>query len=251
MAKVRIQKALARAGVASRRVVEDMLLQGRITVNGTLVTDVPCFIDPEADDVRVDGQPVRKQQPRKVHYLLNKPQKVVCTQRDPQNRPRAVDLIPDIPQRVYCVGRLDADSTGLIILTNDGDLTQFLTHPRHGVEKTYVVEIEGRLDEKKVQRIKDGVWVDGRPGGGAKVRVLRRSAKRSLLQIALTEGRNREIRRTLARLGHKVRRLKRTAIGPITDRGLKIGSYRALRAKEVETLWRSGRQWLKQGDGNE
>ena len=251
MAKVRIQKALARAGVASRRVVEEMLLDGRVTVNGKLVTDVPCFIDPETDDVRVDGRSVRKQEPRKVYYLLNKPKKVVCTQRDPEGRPRAVDLIPDVPQRVYCVGRLDADSTGLVLLTNDGDLTQFLTHPRHGVEKTYVVEIEGRLDENEVQQLKEGVWLDGRPGSGAQVRVLRRNPKRSLLQITLTEGRNREIRRTLARLGHKVRRLKRTAIGPITDKGLKIGSHRRLRAREVEKLWRSGRQWLKQGDGNE
>ncbi len=263
MAKVRIQKALAHAGVASRRVAEEMLVQGRVTVNGNLVTDLPCFVDPETDDILVDGRRVRKQEPAKVHYLLNKPRKVVCTQRDPQNRPRAVDIIPDIPQRVYCVGRLDADSTGLIILTNDGDLTQFVTHPRHGVEKTYVVEIEGRLDENKMRKLKAGVYLDGRPGSGAKVRVLKRSSKRSLLEITLREGRNREIRRTLARLGHRVRRLKRTAIGPITDRGLKIGSYRRLRPGEIERLRRSGRQSAqqqesgtkskdgKQGDGNE
>lgn len=248
MAKVRIQKALAHVGVASRRIVEEMLMEGRVTVNGELVRDLPCFVDPETDDIRVDGRRVRKREQPKVHYLLNKPQKVVCTQRDPQKRTRAVDLIPDIPQRVYCVGRLDADSTGLIILTNDGDLTQFVTHPRYGVEKTYVVEIEGRLDEKKVQKLKDGVYLDGRSGSGAKVRVLKRGNKRSLLEVTLREGRNREIRRTLARLGHKVRRLKRTAIGPITDRGLKIGSYRRLRPQEVQRLRRSGRQSVQQQD---
>ncbi|MGC9455800.1 MAG: pseudouridine synthase [Phycisphaerae bacterium] len=246
MAKERIQKVLAHAGVASRRVIEEMILQGRVTVNGELLTDLPCFIDPRKDDVRVDGRRVRKQEAPKVYYLLNKPQKVVCTQRDPQNRPRAVDLIPDIPQRVYCVGRLDADSTGVIILTNDGDLTEFVTHPRYGVEKTYVVEIDGRLDEKKVQKLKDGVYLDGRPGSGSKVRVLRSNNRRSLLEITLREGRNREIRRTLARLGHKVRRLKRTAIGPVTDRGLKIGSYRRLSPSEVEKLRRSGRQSVRQ-----
>ncbi|MFP3938136.1 MAG: pseudouridine synthase [Phycisphaerae bacterium] len=246
MATERIQKVLAHAGVASRRVIEEMILQGRVTVNGELVKDLPCFIDPRKDDVCVDGRRVRRQESPKVYYLLNKPQKVVCTQRDPQNRPRAVDLIPDIPQRVYCVGRLDADSTGVIILTNDGDLTEFVTHPRYGVEKTYVVEIQGRLDERKVQKLKDGVYLDGRPGSGAKLRVLRSNNKRSLLEITLREGRNREIRRTLARLGHKVRRLKRTAIGPVTDRGLKIGSYRRLSRSEVEKLRRSGRQSVKQ-----
>lgn len=246
MAKERIQKVLAHAGVASRRMVEEMLLEGRVTVNGKLVTDLPCFVDPAKDDVRVDGRRVRKQEPTKVYYLLNKPQKVVCTQRDPENRPRAVDLIPEIPQRVYCVGRLDADSTGLIILTNDGDLTEFLTHPRYGVDKTYVVEIDGRLDERKVQKLKDGVYLDGRAGSGSKVRVLRSNNRRSLLEVTLREGRNREIRRTLARLGHRVRRLKRVAIGPITDKGVKIGNYRPLRTQEVERLRRSGRQSVKQ-----
>jgi len=242
MSKLRIQKFLSEAGVASRRQVETMILDGRITVNGKLVGDLPCFVDAEVDEIRVDGRRVRKPMERRVYYLLNKPRGVVCTQRDPQGRPRAVDLIPRTSQRVYCVGRLDADSTGLLVLTNDGHLTQLLTHPSHGVAKTYVVEIDGRLEDDEFGRLKAGMWLGPKRTRGARVKVLRRGPKRSLLEITLTEGRNREIRRMLARLGHKVRRLKRTAIGPITDRGLKIGNWRPMKGREVAMLKRTASQ---------
>jgi len=240
MSKLRIQKFLSEAGAASRREAETMILDGRITVNGKLVSDVPCFVDAAADDIRVDGRRVQRPDARRAYYLLNKPRGVVCTQRDPQGRPRAVDLVPRTSQRVYCAGRLDADSTGLLVLTNDGQLTQLLTHPSHGVAKTYVVEIDGRLEGDELDRLKAGMWLGPKRARGAHVKVLRRGAERSLLEIRLTEGRNREIRRMLARLGHKVRRLKRTAIGPITDRGLKIGNWRPMKGREVAMLKRSG-----------
>jgi len=242
MPKVRIQKLLAEAGVASRRAAEQMILEGRITVNGSLVLHVPCFVDPSADDIRVDGQPVRKRPSRKVYLLLNKPRGVVCTQSDPQRRPRAVDLVPPAGERIYCVGRLDVDSTGLILLTNDGELTQYLTHPRYGVRRTYVVETEGQLDEGQMATLKKGFWMDGRRVQGAAVKVLGRMATRSWLEIQVAEGPNREVRRILAKFGHRVRRMKRVAIGPITDRGLKIGHFRPLLPEEVELLRRSGRE---------
>ncbi len=240
--QVRIQKHLAALGVASRRAVEQMLLDGRITVNGKLVTDLPCFVTPSEDEIRVDGQRLAKRRPKKIYFLLNKPKGVVCTQHDPQGRTRAVDLIPPTTQRIYCVGRLDADSTGLIILTNDGELTQHLTHPRYGVAKTYVAEVAGRLGGEELEKLKAGIWLDGRRTRGGRVKVLHRGPQRTLLEIQLTEGRNREIRRVLARLGHRVRHLKRVAIGPIKDRGLKIGSLRRLTPADVAKLRRSVRE---------
>jgi pseudouridine synthase len=240
---IRIQKVMAQAGVASRRASEEMIAEGRVRVNGQVVRDLPIFVDPSTDEIRVDGKPLTKapRGEKKVYFLLNKPKGVVCTQKDELNRPRAVDLLPDIPQRVYCVGRLDQDSTGLVLLTNDGELTNYLTHPRHEVEKTYVVEIDGKLNEQEVQRLKRGIYLDGNPTGGAGLKVLRRGRNQSLLEIRLREGRNREIRRILARLGHKVRKLKRVAIGPVTSRGLKAGSCRKLSVKEVEALRHTGK----------
>ena len=240
--RMRIQKALAAEGIASRRAIEEMILEGRVTVNGERIDRLPCFVDLSEDDVRVDGKAVRRgRQTRKVYFLLNKPRGVVCTQRDPQGRPRAVDLLPAMAERVYPVGRLDVDSTGLILLTNDGELTEHLTHPRYGVVKTYVVAIAGRIDSGRAAALRKGLYLDGRRTQGAGIKILQRGPQRSLLEITLREGRNREIRRMLARLGHNVRRLKRVAIGPVTDRGLRIGNFRALRPAEVTRLRRSGR----------
>ena len=245
MAKTRIQKVLSEAAVASRRAIEQMVLEGRISVNGQTVTKLPCFVDAAADRILVDGRIVRKRPAQKMYFLVNKPRGVLCTQSDPQGRPRAVDLVPEMPgARVYCVGRLDADSTGLLLLTNDGELTEYLTHPRYGVPKTYVVEINGALSADQIARFKSGVFVGGKPTSRAAVTVLRKSPTRSLLEVTLTEGRNREIRRILLKLGVKVKRLKRVAIGPITDRGLKIGSVRVLRAVEVARLRRCGERPL-------
>lgn len=239
MAKIRIQKALSSAGLASRRAVEQMVLAGRITVNGRTVTELPCFVEP-TDEILVDGQTVPKRPPRKVYVLLNKPRGVVCTQKDAPryDRPRAVDLIPDIGARVYCVGRLDEDSTGLIILTNDGELTNRLTHPRYGVEKTYVVRVAGRLTGQDVAGARRGMFLDGRRSAAAAMKVLRSGPMESLVEVKLSEGRNRQVRRMLVRLGHKVRRLHRSAIGTVTDRGLKIGKFRHLKYSEVASLRR-------------
>ncbi|MFP4054661.1 MAG: pseudouridine synthase [Phycisphaerae bacterium] len=242
MGKLRIQKYLAEAGVASRRAAEEMVTEGRVEVNGKILVDLPIFVAPDADEVIVDGKPVRPSDAKagRMYFLLNKPRGVVCTQSDPQGRPRAVDLIPSLPSRVYCVGRLDLDSTGLIVLTNDGDLTEYLTHPRHQVTKTYVVEIPSRVEGDAINVIKKGIYLDGKKTQRSAVKVLKRDRNRTLMEIRLTEGRNREIRRMLARVGYKVRRLHRKAIGPITDRGVKIGNYRPLRPAEVEALRSAG-----------
>jgi len=237
MAKVRIQKVLAAAGIASRRAVEQMVLDGRITVNGQTVTALPCFVEP-SDKIHVDGQTVAKRPAKLTYILLNKPRGVICTQRDEPgfDRPRAVDLVGRIGRRVYCVGRLDADSTGLIVLTNDGELTDRLTHPRYGVVKTYIARVAGRIETKDLAALRRGVFLDGGRTSRATVKVLRRGGNESLLELKICEGRNRQVRRTLSGLGHKVRRLHRSAVGPVTDSGLKIGKFRHLTAAEVASL---------------
>ncbi len=243
MGKLRIQKWLSQAGVASRRAAEEMILEGRVSVNGEPVTELPCFVTPGQDDIRIDGKKVRttpRTAGKKAYVLLNKPRGVVCTQSDPHGRPRAVDMVPEIDRRIYCAGRLDLDSTGLIVLTNDGDFCNFLTHPRYEVEKTYVVEVDGEVAGDQLEKLKKGMYLDGKRTQGAWVKALRRRPGRSVLEIKLTEGRNREIRRLMARLGHEVRRLKRTAIGPITDRGLKIGHHRFLTSREIRQLRQAG-----------
>ena len=242
MGKQRIQKVLSRFGVASRRAIEQMVADGLVSVNGRTVRKLPCFVDPQADLIRLDGRTLNLGPDRqKVYYLLNKPRGVVCTQVDPSGRPRAVDIVPHPAGRIYCVGRLDKESTGLIILTNDGELTEYLTHPSHGVMKTYAVEVDGLVTGDQIEKLRKGVYIDGKRTGGVWIKVLRRRVKTTSLEIRLTEGRNREIRRMLARLGNKVRRLKRIAIGPVTDRGLKIGNYRILTQRDVARLRTCGR----------
>ncbi|MCP4375059.1 MAG: rRNA pseudouridine synthase [bacterium] len=237
--KIRIQKLLSTIGIASRRAVEQMVLEGRVSVNGRTRTKLPVLIHQGSDEICVDGMMVDITPPDKVYYLLNKPQGTVCTQQDPAGRRRAIDLIREAPQGVHCVGRLDMDSTGLIVMTNDGDLTDYLTHPKHGIPKTYVVEIAGRLDEQQMASLKAPAYLDGRKTSGLQVKSLRRGYDRSVLEITLREGRNREIRRLLARLGHKVFKLKRTAIGTLTDRGVKVGNFRVLKRNEVDRLFKT------------
>ncbi len=234
--KVRIQKMLAEAGVASRRACEEMVADARVRVNRKLVTELPCFVDPDADKVTVDGRSIHRSTEPKMYVLLNKPKGVVCTNSDPSGRTRAIDMVSEIPRRLFCVGRLDADSTGVIVLTDDGEFANRISHPRYGLAKTYVVEVDGFVKGDAIETLKAGMYIDGKRTSGAAVRVIKRSKTHTLLEIRLTEGRNREIRRMLARLGYKVRSLRRTAIGPITDRGIKTGKHRVLTDKEVKAL---------------
>jgi 23S rRNA pseudouridine2605 synthase len=249
--KQRIQKVLAAAGVASRRAVEEMVLEGRVAVNGQTVRRLPILIDPDVDQVEVDGEDVRLRNSRKperapggerVYVLLNKPKGVYCTNVAQGAQVRAIDLLPAvIRQRVFPVGRLDADSKGLLLLTNDGDLTQHLTHPRYGVPKTYRAIIDGFLSPKELEQLESGIWLGDRRGRGikttvAKVRVTKRLRERSVLEITLREGKNREVRRMLADLGHKVRDLTRITMGPLSLDRLPVGKCRPLMPNELRAL---------------
>ncbi len=229
----RLQKVLAAAGLGSRRRCEELILAGRVEVERRVVTTLGTRADPRQQDIRVDG--VSLPRPRHVYFLVNKPTGVVSTNNDPAGRPRVVDLIP-YPGRLFTVGRLDMSSEGLILVTNDGELANRLTHPRYGVEKTYQVEVAGMLDRKELEKLRQGVHLAEGFAHVVAAKVIRQYKQSSLLEIVLNEGRNREIRRLLARVGHKVERLKRVAIGPLRLADLPVGHVRPLARDEVRQL---------------
>jgi 23S rRNA pseudouridine2605 synthase len=226
---VRLQKVLARAGFGSRRVCDDLIAAGRVRVNGG-VAELGRRVDPEADAVEVDGVPVSVRSGL-VYYLLNKPAGVVTTADDPQGRPTVVSLVPDDP-RVFPVGRLDFETEGLLLLTNDGDLTHRLTHPSFGVEKEYLAEVEGEPSPGAVTRLRKGIELDDGVTAPAKVS----AAAPNALRITIHEGRNRQVRRMCEAVGHPVVRLVRTRIGPIAERSLRPGEWRELTDAEVRAL---------------
>ncbi|MGI5952120.1 MAG: pseudouridine synthase [Brooklawnia sp.] len=231
---IRLQKVLAQAGVASRRASEELIAEGRVEVNGQIVTEQGTRVNPERDTIRVDGS--RIPPPRRHLYLvLNKPRGVVSTMDDPQARPDLNQYVPR-HQRLFHVGRLDTDTEGLLILTNDGDFANKLAHPSHEVPKTYLAEVEGRVDNKTLRRLQKGLLLDDGPIKPDKVRLVTRAANRSLVQLTLHEGRNRIVRRIFDSIGHPVRQLSRIAIGPVGLGQLAIGTTRELTREELGGL---------------
>ncbi|HVK16360.1 MAG TPA: pseudouridine synthase [Fimbriiglobus sp.] len=230
----RLNKFLAHAGVGSRRHCDELIARGRVKIDGARVSDLGTKVDPEAQKVTVDDQPVRAERP--VYWAVHKPQGYLCTNHDPAGRPLALDLIPHVNQRVYTVGRLDEGSEGLLLLTNDGDLAQALTHPRYGVEKTYQVLVAGKPSRQDLQKLLDGVWLSDGKVQAKNVRRLKPQGDSTWLRVVLAEGKNREIRRMLAKLGHKVMRLKRVSVGPVHLDRLPKGKSRKLSLPEIEAL---------------
>ena len=228
----RLQKILSQAGVASRRASEKLMIDGRVTVNGTTILELGTKADAARDDIRVDGRRIKIPE-RHIYLLVNKPRGYVTTRSDPQKRPTVIDLIAGVREYVYPVGRLDFDSEGLLILTNDGDLAAKLTHPRHGVPRVYEARVLGVPDEHDIRRLAKGVTVDGERTGPADVTS---SAGRATCAITVREGRNRQVRKMCDAIGHPVDELRRVAIGPIRDARLKPGAWRPLTAHEVERL---------------
>ncbi|HYO46930.1 MAG TPA: pseudouridine synthase [Gemmatimonadota bacterium] len=232
----RLQKVLARAGLGSRRAVEEMIQAGRIAVNGTTAR-LGQRVDPSKDKVEVDGSGVPLDVDL-VHYLLNKPTGVVTTADDPTGRPTVLDLV-ELPARVWPAGRLDIDSEGALILTNDGELSHRLTHPSFEVPKTYVVKVGGSVSERSIRALARGVELEDGRTRPAKVTPLDRSGGSTLVEITITEGRNRQVRRMFDAVGHRVLGLVRTAIGPLKLGHLKPGSVRKLSPAEVRSLYRA------------
>lgn len=236
---VRLQKILSQAGVASRRAAERLIVEGRVSVNGTTVRDLGTKADPAADVIRVDGSRIKAAAPPR-YILLNKPAGVVTTRSDPQRRPTVLSLLPRVREYLYPVGRLDYDSEGLLLLTNDGDLAARLTHPRHEVPRVYRARVRGVPDERALERLARGIPLDGRRTAPATVRLVKtfetgRGAE-SILEITLREGRNRQVRRMCEAVGHPVLHLQRTQFGPLRDPSLKVGMARELTPREIAAL---------------
>ena len=242
----RLQKVLAQAGLGSRRACEVLIEEGRVEVNGE-VAPLGRRVDPEHDRVTVDGVtiPVR---PGLVYYLLNKPAKVVTTAQDPEGRPTVVDLVPSEP-RVFPVGRLDWDTEGLLLLTNDGDLAHGLTHPSRGVPKTYLAEVAGVPSRAALRALREGVDLDDGRTAPAGARITQTTPTGTALEIVIHEGRNRQVRRMCEAVGHPVRRLVRTRFGPLRDHRLPPGQWRALSPVEIRALYAAIQ--LKLGDARE
>ena len=230
----RLNKFLAHAGVGSRRHCDTLIEAGRVTVDGVRVTDLGTKVDPDAHKVAVDGQPVRAERP--VYWVVHKPPGYLCTNHDPAGRPLARDLVPHVDQRVYTVGRLDEASEGLLLLTNDGDLAYPLMHPRFGVEKTYLVQVAGHPTRQDLQKLLEGVWLSDGKVKAKRVRRVKSQGESTWVRVVLNEGKNREIRRMLAKLGHKVLRLRRVAIGPVELDRLPKGKARKLSLSEITAL---------------
>jgi 23S rRNA pseudouridine2605 synthase len=237
---VRLQKILSGAGVSSRRAAEQLMRDGRVSVNGQTVLDPGVKADPEQDDVRVDGRRIKAQQTR--YILLNKPKGFVTTRSDPQRRPTVLALLEGVREYVYPVGRLDFDSEGLLLLTNDGELAARLTHPRHEVARVYEARVRGIPDARAIERLSRGIVIDDRRTAPSEVRLVRELHEGKydigVLEMTIREGRNRQVRRMCEAVGHPVFALKRIRIGPLTDPKLPPGGWRELTPREVASLRR-------------
>jgi pseudouridine synthase len=231
----RLQRALARAGLGSRRACEDLIRAGRVTVGG-MTAELGQSVDPSRDRVEVDGSRIPLD-PELRYFVLNKPAGIVSTVRDPQRRG---DLSVYLPEdvRVFPVGRLDRDSEGLLLLTNDGELSNRLMHPRYGAEKEYLAEVEGKPTERKVARLERGLDLEDGPARARRARIVARSGGRAAIRVVMTEGRKREVRRMLEAIGHPVRRLVRVRQGPVRLGRLRPGTLRELNSEEVAELYR-------------
>jgi 23S rRNA pseudouridine2605 synthase len=240
MGPVRLHKLLAEAGVASRRAAERLIAAGRVRVNGVAVVEPGTHADPLRDTVEVDGQPLPKAEPKR-YVLLHKPRGYLTTREDPRGRRRVFDLVPDLGVRLHSVGRLDFDAEGLLLLTNDGDLTYRLTHPRHGVRRVYHVLVEGRLDRAVLAALERGVVLEDGPARVERARLLRaEGAGLHWVELSLAEGRYREVKRLCRAVGLMVQRLRRVAFGPLRLRDLAPGQWRELAPAELTRLTHPG-----------
>jgi 23S rRNA pseudouridine2605 synthase len=241
----RLQKIISAAGVASRRLAEELIAQGRVEVNGKVVRELGTKADPDGDEIKVDGRRI-KQQKRKRYILLYKPRGYVTTRSDPQGRPTVMDLLTGVKEYVYPVGRLDYDSEGLLLLTNDGELAARLMHPSHEIEKVYEARVRGVPAPEDLERLARGVVLDGKRTAPAKIRLADRPVKttasggeQTFIEVVLHEGRQRQVRRMFELIGHPVGRLRRVRIGPIVDEQIPIGHWRELTPQEITRLRRA------------
>lgn len=235
--KIRLQKILADAGIASRRKAEELIKEGRVSVNGKVVTEMGFKASPFEDHIKVDGKLIKFSTQKPVYFMLNKPKKVMCTVEDPEGRQTVIDLIRNrIKERVWPVGRLDYHSEGLVILTNDGELTLRLTHPRYKVPKVYEVKVKDLPAEEKLDKLRKGVYLEDGKTQPCEIHFLKTTKENSRFKVVLKEGKKQQIRRMFMKIGHPVMKLKRIEYGPIKLGKLAIGDFRPLSEKEVQEL---------------
>lgn len=232
----RLQKVMANAGVASRRASEKLIQEGRVMVNGVVVTELGTKVESD-DSISVDGKLLKKDE-KKVYYLLYKPRGVISAAKDNKGREVVTDYLKDVPERLYPVGRLDYDTSGLLILTNDGDFANQMMHPRYKVDKTYVAKVEGLITPDSIKKLRNGVVIDGKPTSRARAKILSRDAKKntSIVSLTIHEGRYHQVKKMFGSVGHKVQKLSRTTYGTLTLDGLTSGEYRELSHNEVLEL---------------
>ncbi|MBN1272167.1 MAG: rRNA pseudouridine synthase [Candidatus Aminicenantes bacterium] len=235
MSDIRLNKYLSQAGVASRREADRMIERGEIKVNGRVIRELGCRIDPSRDKIVFQGREVACKK-KNVYIMVNKPRGYIVTTKDPQNRPQVLNLLPSFERRIYPVGRLDADSEGLLLLTDDGELAYRLTHPRFQISKIYLVKVKGHPGREKISLLEKGIFIDGKKTSPASLEPIAEKGKRSLFQMTIREGRKREIRRMFASVGHEVIELKRVQVGSLKLGDLKKGHWRFLRPNEVHRL---------------
>lgn len=233
--KERLQKILAKAGIASRRKAEELIRAGRVAVDGRIVTELGTRIDPQKSTITFDGKPLVRE--KFVYILLNKPAGYVTTLSDPQGRPIVTDLLHGVPQRVFPVGRLDYETEGALILTNDGTLGQYIQHPRYEVNKTYLATVSGTPSDRKIRQLETGVVVDGYKTWPATVRILEQKQAETILELTIHEGKKRQVRKMLAAIGHPVRNLTRTAYGSLRLGHLPSGKYRFLTENDLKKIF--------------
>lgn len=232
----RLQKIMAQAGVASRRKCEELITEGRVRVNGEIVRELGYKADPQRDRIEVDGQEIARE--ANVYFLLYKPTGYITSVTDPQGRRTVLDLMKGVGARIYPVGRLDYDTSGLLLLTNDGEFANYITHPRYELDKVYEAVVRGRLEDVALRKLREGVMLEDGVTSPAEAECLTIDARRgtSVLRLTIHEGRNRQVRRMCEAVGHPVMQLKRVRLGFLTLDGLREGEYRALTAQEVEKL---------------
>lgn len=231
----RLQKVIANAGLSSRRKAEKLILEGRVQVNGERVTTLGVKVS-RSDKIEVDGQPIYRE--AKKYYLFNKPTGVISAVSDDRGRSVVTDYFPEDGVRIYPIGRLDYNTSGLLLLTNDGEFANLLMHPRYGIEKTYIAKVNGLIQSPVLKKLARGVVIDGKKTGSAKVKCLKRSEAKaySIVQITIHEGRNRQVRKMFEAVGHTVQKLRRSQYGPLSVENMALGSYRALKPQEIKAL---------------
>ena len=232
---VRLNKFLSQAGAASRREADRLIAEGRVKVNKQVVQELGYKVDDEVDRIEIDSREVRKEK-NLMYLMLNKPKGYLVTLKDNFGRPTVMNLLSNLKKRVFPVGRLDFDSEGLLLLTNDGELAYRLTHPRYNIKKTYLVKVKGEPDSLKLSKLKKGIFIDGKKTAPAKVALLESSPKRSFLRIEIHEGRKREVRRMFEFIGHRVLKLVRVDFAGLKIGKLKSGTWRFLRQQEIKKL---------------